>query len=188
MTAPRACRSCGAELSPDVRWCGLCAAPVTEFAARPATPGPFVGSPRNDVRWSRWRESPTTFGPVGRLLVTLAVVAVGANAMLAMGPFSPFGLWFFMGYMVFATLVLKQTWQKVRADETSPGWRAKLDERHPMLGAQVNARAVRWGAAVVGLAIVLVAAIRSDQVGRFAITVVVVMLGVGSLLAWLAGV
>jgi hypothetical protein len=91
MTAPRACRSCGAPLPRDVRWCLRCYTPVAELTPRERQlppvehaedPPPWANrSPLRDNRgtpptYSRWRAGPTTFGPVGRIAITVVVLLV----------------------------------------------------------------------------------------------------------------
>jgi hypothetical protein len=90
------CQSCGAALSADAQWCGQCYAVRTPAATgMPITPG--VGEAPNrfggtasgvmsptrmaqaqalpaTVVKSRWRKSATTFGPLGRILATIALV------------------------------------------------------------------------------------------------------------------
>ena len=75
MPAARDCTNCGARLSGDVRWCGLCAAPVRELTPRARLHrGDFVGIPiatgGHRPHWSRWEKSATTFGPWGRIVAT----------------------------------------------------------------------------------------------------------------------
>jgi hypothetical protein len=83
------CQSCGAALSADAQWCGQCYAvrggPAT---VTPATPAGFVSSSvmapsrsapapaalKPQVTKTRWRKTPTTFGPFGRLVATFALV------------------------------------------------------------------------------------------------------------------
>jgi hypothetical protein len=81
------CHSCGATLSLVETWCGQCYAPKGRAApspimaaAMPATTGvpglmirPAPVLPPT-VRRSRWRKTQTTFGPVGRVLWTIALV------------------------------------------------------------------------------------------------------------------
>jgi hypothetical protein len=97
------CASCGAAMTPGAEWCGQCyavrgAAPVAQPAAFsqtvPAGPSQFVaaeapdaGSIMSPLRAAqrqappppmiktRWRKTPTTFGPFGRLLCTFLLVA-----------------------------------------------------------------------------------------------------------------
>jgi hypothetical protein len=53
----------------------------------PVHDGDFVGVPHhtgpNVPHWSRWEASATTFGPVGRVGWTLAIVGAGINAIFA---------------------------------------------------------------------------------------------------------
>jgi hypothetical protein len=84
MPAGRSCRSCGAALPPEIRWCTTCfervrdltpRAPLHEGVAGPLRPtGPGV------PHWSRWERSATTFGPVGRIAMTagLGLTVLGA--------------------------------------------------------------------------------------------------------------
>jgi hypothetical protein len=80
------CHSCGAGLGPGQTWCGQCYAPRGRAASSSAMPI-SGGSPAlmtrpvpatavlpATVRRSRWRKTQTTFGPVGRVLWTFALV------------------------------------------------------------------------------------------------------------------
>ena len=112
MTAPRNCRYCGAALPPSVRWCLQCHARVRELSPRPRTEGTYVGPLQPEVRYSRWRAGPLTFGPAGRIAITVVVVLFGSSIVL--GGFNPASLWFLSGYVTAATLILKQTWTNVK--------------------------------------------------------------------------
>jgi hypothetical protein len=94
------CPSCGAALSADAQWCGQCyavltpaasaqfgggaAQPVNRFGGGPSTGGASVMAPTRTAATltslpatmvkSRWRKSATTFGPIGRVLATIALV------------------------------------------------------------------------------------------------------------------
>ena len=78
MTAPRTCRACGAALPGEVRWCLLCYEPVRELTPRERVwaPREFVDNPIHTggsiPHWSRWEKSPTTFGPLGWIALTVA--------------------------------------------------------------------------------------------------------------------
>ena len=73
MTAPRTCRACGAPLHGDVRWCLHCYEPARELTPRAAVwaQGEFVDNPIHTggpvPHWSRWEKTATTFGPWGRI-------------------------------------------------------------------------------------------------------------------------
>jgi hypothetical protein len=78
------CHACGASVSADAQWCGQCYALPTRAA--PATSGYAAGSIMAPTRpvptqalpvvleKTRWRKTPTTFGPVGRVLATFGFV------------------------------------------------------------------------------------------------------------------
>jgi hypothetical protein len=82
------CHACGATVSAEAEWCGQCyalcgrATPSGVAAQAPggrsvmapvrATPTP-VALPPTMIK-TRWRKTATTFGPVGRVLATLALV------------------------------------------------------------------------------------------------------------------
>jgi hypothetical protein len=75
------CASCGASVSAAAGWCGQCYAPrsgATGVAPAgsimgPARAVPVATLPPNVIR-TRWRKTKTTFGPLGRLLATIALV------------------------------------------------------------------------------------------------------------------
>jgi hypothetical protein len=88
----RSCPSCGAHIVDDLEWCNQCYA---KLPAAPAPRTPRVGDPPADGRpspwvrsnigrpdgriepaFSRWRGGATSFGPVGRTLLTLGVLAM----------------------------------------------------------------------------------------------------------------
>jgi hypothetical protein len=97
------CSSCGAVLAAGAAWCGQCfaaaataptAAP-SALTAQPAAPvtwaGPSVpaASAEGLTRNSRWVKTDTTFGPLGRLLATFALV-VPLAIMVVGGVADPF--------------------------------------------------------------------------------------------------
>jgi hypothetical protein len=196
MTAPRACRACGAPLPGDVRWCLRCYTPVRELTPRepqlppvsnpeepPATinRSPLWGLP--PPVYSRWRAGPTTFGPVGRITITvLVLVAFPWGAIVALNPFQ---LWYALGYTIFATYVLRSTWRRDRvASEArsrrfpATGTSASLWSRH------VDARIVT-GLALVGVGgAIAYAWTNLDAVGRYGVTAVAVVGAVALALSW----
>jgi len=80
VTASRTCPVCGADLHGDVRWCLRCYEPVRELTPREPVwaPGEFVDAPIGHKgavpHWSRWEKSATTFGPAGRVAITVVAV------------------------------------------------------------------------------------------------------------------
>lgn len=88
----RTCPSCGAHVTDDLAWCNQCysALPAVAVPAatavveapveteRPLRVRSNVGQP--DVKiapeFSRWRGGATSFGPIGRILLTLGVIVM----------------------------------------------------------------------------------------------------------------
>jgi hypothetical protein len=74
------CRACGATAAPSAEWCGQCFAELPhepepaplQMLLRPQAP-PKVEVARAAV-YSRWRSSDTSFGPIGRALLTIGLV------------------------------------------------------------------------------------------------------------------
>jgi hypothetical protein len=182
MPAPRNCRSCGEALSPDLRRCLACGAAVTEFAVRPPLHDEgFAGAPMHDIHTSRWRASDTTFGPAGRLAITVATIAFLAAGLWMMG-FTPFGLWFFLGWSILAGHIFKQVWAPVRIDGTPSGARAVLERRFPRAG-----RAVQPGVLLTLVVAAMTSAgvyawVDGDTVVRFIIVLALATLGLVSIL------
>jgi len=65
-----ACRSCGAEVAPGARFCGLCGAPVGELPPVETVPGPIV----HESVERRWLGIPARF-----VLLCLGFAALGAS-------------------------------------------------------------------------------------------------------------
>jgi hypothetical protein len=108
MTAPRTCRVCGAALKGDVMWCLQCYEPVRQLTPR-ERPLPTVSfvRPKDERAMSRWKAGGTTFGPVGRITITVLVLLF---APWSMDGFAILVLW--PPYLVLAGLVLRGTWKK----------------------------------------------------------------------------
>jgi hypothetical protein len=91
------CSTCGASISAEAEWCGQCYAlpggtssgstagrspgqptahAATGLAAGPSIMAPDRGAPTlaPTMVKTRWRKTGTTFGPVGRLIATVALV------------------------------------------------------------------------------------------------------------------
>jgi hypothetical protein len=201
MTAPRACRSCGAPLPPDVRWCMRCYRPVAGLTPRERQlppveraeePPPWVN--RSPLRegsgppptYSRWRAGPTTFGPVGRIAITVVVLLI--FPWDALFTFNPFRLWFMLGYTIFAAYVLRHTWRKERVLVERPvrtgSIRSAVNGRVGVLSRSVDARVLVVLTALAALSGLGYAWVTLDRVGRFAIVAVGVC-GMGAIVwAW----
>jgi hypothetical protein len=201
VTAPRACRSCGAPLPHDVRWCLRCFMPVLELTPRERQlppldqaedPPPWVNrsplrdDPERAPTYSRWRAGPTTFGPVGRVAITMVVLLI--FPWDALSTLNPLRLWFMLGYTIFASYVLRHTWRKERVMVERPPRtgpiRAALNARAGVLAHRVDARVlvlVALGTTASGL---VYAWETLGRVGRYGIAAVGV-LAIGALIwAW----
>jgi hypothetical protein len=195
MPAPRVCRICGAAIGPDIRWCGQCYTPVTEFAPRTTTPGGVVGVPRHKVRYSRWASGPLTFGPAGRLIATASVIALGPWSVFGGISFvNPFFIWYLGAYAIAATLVLRHVWARVAVSsasfEPSSSRQSRLIRRYPGLATPIEPQrfVVVGSLALVALAILATAWLGGDTQTRYALVFLAVLLGAGTLIAWLAGI
>jgi hypothetical protein len=185
VTAPRVCRSCGADLALDVRWCTLCFAPITEYAARERLHDGFVGSPQPAVRSSRWTKAgPLAFGPVGRILVTALVLLMGP-----WGSPSFFTIMYVPIWLGLSIVVLKQVWRRERLDDDAPATVAeRFRERHPILGIRFDGMSVAIVLGVMLLAIVVVLLLRADTAGFYALVSLCAMVGLAAFIAWVADV
>ena len=184
MPIGRTCRSCGAALPPDIRWCTTCLEPVALFSRREPLheAGGYVGAPIPTPRTSRWRGGPTSFGPLGRILCTLALAAF--FPWWGLGGFNPLFLWALMGWLLTAGLVLRSTWKRERIVDAQPTPAERLRARHPVLGMELRLpagmRRLVLVAAVTGAA---AAWLSFDDGARYLWAVVAIVAGVGIFLA-----
>jgi hypothetical protein len=180
MPAPRTCRACGSNLSPDVRWCGLCHEPVQEFhARRPVHTDGVVGALRVRPRRSRWHGGPTSLGPLGKVLATRAVLLLGpwgaaSVSILLIGP-----VW-----VLLAVIVLKEVWRPQKIDPGEAPTRAeRFRQDHPLLGAHLDGRLL----AIAGACLLVISLLALGTGGRFVVLAVGGTVAVGFLIAWLSG-
>jgi len=69
------CPSCGARVTADATWCGQCFATIDRSAPRaPGLRGPMPKQEFHQATYSRWRGGETSFGPVGRIAMTVGVL------------------------------------------------------------------------------------------------------------------
>lgn len=185
MPAPRTCRDCRATLPTSVRWCGQCFAPVVDFAPRePLHRGDYAGALSPDVRTSRWRASPTTFGPFGRVVITAGLVLILAAGLFMAGP-TPFGLWFLFGWTMLAALVLRSTWAPVRVEGEVRGPREWLRRRFPTLGQSLPAIVTLPVAAAALIGVAVWASFGGGPLERFLILLVLGFFGWAAIIIWL---
>jgi hypothetical protein len=131
MEGKGACQGCGASLGPDAEWCDQCFAPVAEPGPRAADepsslfpvwlPGLPLYMPEEPVPppvYSRWRGGTTTFGPVGRSVLTAFIALIGALLTLSFGPpwALSIGLEIWIAYLLLGGFLLKEIWKRDRVD------------------------------------------------------------------------
>jgi hypothetical protein len=158
-----------------------------ELSPRPRTEGSYVGPLQQEARYSRWRAGPLTFGPLGRVAITVVVVLVGVSTMV--GGFNPAWLWFLSGYAVAATLILKQTWKKVRIPDTeAPRPPPEAHARHPVLFRPIDRRVLLGGCGLIAATAVFLGVRSMSLFSLFMPIAALLLLGVGLFIAWLSGV
>jgi hypothetical protein len=140
-------------------WCLRCYEPIRQLTPRDRGEPTitFLRSSEDDAERSRWKAGVNTFGPFGRIVVTLLVLALApwsTNPMtlLVVGP----------AWLIVAVLVLRGTWKKDDVLSTSyaemgaKGRSTDLDDvvpvRHPIPRSTIVAYGVA-GALLVAAAI-----------------------------------
>ena len=166
-------------LSPDVRWCLRCYEPVRELAPREPQLPPMptvhepVHEPVPEPRMSRWHAGPTTFGPVGRVVATLALALSGPwQGLVGFGGMEgPLMLWYLLGCTVLSVLLLRHIWRKERVVDpdlpVSTGIRTRIARRAPRLGQPIPPLIVLATLGVIGLTTLVVLWANLDTQGRF---------------------
>jgi len=142
--------------------------------------------PTATPRTSRWRAGPTTFGPLGRILITLGLlVFLPWGGIGGLTPGSVLQIWFLLGWVLSATFVLRHVWKRERvADDAPRSAIERLRERHPVLG-----QPLRLGSTVVVVVLVVAggAAVAAwlglDDVDRYVWATLAIVLGLGIFLA-----
>jgi len=135
----KTCPDCGANVAEDLAWCNQCYASLTAPAdpanAAPAPPPderPLwvrTGAPTSRLEthteFSRWRGGVTSFGPVGRILLTIGVLlllAIGypilRGLVFTLGGMDVPGVGFMIMYAVVAVpaglYLLSRVWKRER--------------------------------------------------------------------------
>jgi len=171
-------------------WCLRCYEPVRHLTPREsAPPGVVFVSSGPEHRTSRWRAGPTTFGPVGRILITALVLVLFPWHVL--GDLDPLVLWYALAYTLAATLVLRDTWRRERVVDDRPrrlaALRERLATRAPSLGRRlrIDPRAAFAALILLGVLGLSVAWTQSDPYGRYLLAAITGVLATGVLIAWL---
>lgn len=187
MTASRTCRSCGADLSPDVMWCLRSYEPVRHLTPRAPQlpPLPTVHEPKPEPRMSRWHAGPTTFGPVGRVVATLVLALFAPwHGLTGFGGMEgPLMLWYLLGYTAVAAMLLRHIWRKERVvDPNVPmteGIRSRVARRAPRLGQPIPPLLILATLGLIALATLVVLWVSLDTVGRYYLVAVGAAAGTG---------
>lgn len=131
-----------------------------------------------------------TFGPVGRISISIVSVALLGAGVLAIGPWSPFALWFAFGWSMVVSFVLRDVWQPTRVakDARELGYRRWLRE-DSLLATDLEPWAPLFRMATLGAGAVALIMIYSHSgvPGRFAIFVLATLAAMNWLLIRLSG-
>ena len=103
------CSNCGASVRERDEWCSQCFEPRETEPEPPKFAGPdaFLGPPIPSG-YTRWAKSDVSFGPFGRLLLTLFLCVLPVLWFLYF--FFPIGIIWLVG---FCPVVLSSIWKKV---------------------------------------------------------------------------
>ena len=132
-TSTQRCTQCTSVLTPGAAWCGLCLRPIQAAAVAPVDSlfdparGPVdraAGEFRTSApaakadlfSESRWRSSSVTFGPVGRIIMTILLFLPYGLFMMSL----PFGV---VGMIVWTGLLipgLRDVWRRDRHHHQPP--------------------------------------------------------------------
>jgi hypothetical protein len=109
MTASRTCRACGANLRGDVMWCLRCLEPMRQLTPREGDiPVASFVNTRPEAARSRWKAGATSFGPMGRIAITVGVLLFFPPTLG-----NPVTLFVYLpAYLAIAAMVLRSTWKK----------------------------------------------------------------------------
>jgi hypothetical protein len=167
----------------EVRWCLRCFEPVRELTPRGPVwaPGEFVDTPivtKGPVpHWSRWEKSATTFGPTGRIAITVVALVWLVTAVTQ----SPITIIFVLPLV---TLLLRDVWRRgwvIPPDQTATA--APAPSPQPMQswlwdGSDAAGTLVAAAISFVGVAIMLYVA---NPIARF----IVIVTAMVACIAWL---
>ena len=156
MTASRICSTCGADLRGDVMWCLRCLEPVRQLTPREAqlpTAGPVNRGPV--LARSRWKAGATSFGPVGRIAITIGVLLF-FPPIGSLG--SPMTLFIYLpSYLAIAAVVLRSTWKKDVVERPLPVQQPSGEpELEPVVEPVPTSTIVMWAVLIaIGLGVAI---------------------------------
>jgi hypothetical protein len=109
------CASCGAALPAAAEWCSQCYASVPPAGG--FRPGANLPTAAVRMRTTRWGKTPTTFGPIGRVVATFGLLI--PLAIMTAGGFAIMFSW--GGALIYAAIILpwglRDVWQAGRVPE-----------------------------------------------------------------------
>jgi hypothetical protein len=113
------CGSCGGRLAPDIDWCPRCYTPRAVASAPTQLPSHLRMFPREELSpapvYSRWRAGATTFGPLGRVVITVALVGFQAFWWKVVGAGGiEFVLVSYLASTVVSIWILTHVWKRDR--------------------------------------------------------------------------
>jgi hypothetical protein len=169
-------------------WCLRCYEPVRQLTPRePQLPAlPSVTVPRVERPRSRWKAGGTTFGPVGRIAITVLVLLFAPTSfdLVALVTFWPC-------YLALAFVVLRSTWSSDYVDLPGAGDHAGADapdagpERFPAVREPIpRSTIVAWSLLIVlgiGVAVVF---FTSGHVGQGLIGIGASLVALVMVLRW----
>jgi hypothetical protein len=154
MTASRICRTCGADLRGDVMWCLRCLEPVRQLTPREGNipVASFVNAKPGGTR-SRWKAGATSFGPVGRIAITVGVLLFFPSIGSIGNPATLFV--YLPAYLTVAIVVLRSTWKKDIVERPAPVEEPSGEPRpEPVVEPIPTATIVAWSVLIaVGLGV-----------------------------------
>lgn len=104
--------SCGARLHRTAQWCGQCLKPARHTVAHIEDFEPRTGVPISE-RGSRWHGSEVTFGPVGRLVITLLALLPFFGLLTIGLRYTPMALIALAAYsVILLPWILRDTWRR----------------------------------------------------------------------------
>ena len=157
---------------------------MTQYSRRQRlhVPGDFVGVPTHTPRTSRWRAGPTSFGPLGRIVCTLALAAL--FPWWGLGGFNPLFLWALMGWLLAAVVVLRSIWKPERITDAMPTRIERFRARHPVLAIDLRLRGGMGGVVlIVAVGAAATAWLSLDDMARYVWATVAIVGGAGIFLA-----
>ena len=145
-------------------WCLRCLEPVRQLTPRQGDiPVARLVTAGSDVGRSRWKAGATSFGPVGRIAITVGVLLFFPPTLG-----NPVTLFVYLpAYLVLAALVLRSTWKKDVVEHPLAVEEPEGEPRpEPVVEPVPKATIFAWSVLIaigLGVAIVWTA---SDNVGR----------------------